>query len=369
MPYMMRMIYFSPVPWISFAQRPHKFVAWFHANTGGEVLWVDPYPTRLPSLYDFRRLGANPDRENDTIPTWLSVIRPSIIPIEPLPCSGMVNTVMWRSLLRVVDVFAQPQNCLLVIGKPSVLALTVLNRLKGCRSVYDAMDDYSAFYTGLSRWAMRWRENQLVRNVYGVLASSTTIHLRWCQIRDDVQLVYNGLDAEMLPEHLIRTVIREYKVLGYVGTIAKWFDWNWVIALAKARPNDKVRLIGPVYTSIPIYLPKNIEMRPACNHKAALIAMQDFDVGLIPFKKNNLTASVDPIKYYEYRALGLSVISTDFGEMVHRGSEEGTFLSKSQQDIRNVVEQALLHSTTVESVQQFRADNTWGARFAAAKII
>ncbi|MDP2203196.1 MAG: glycosyl transferase [Methylicorpusculum sp.] len=365
----MRLVYLSPVPWTSFAQRPHKFVTCYHASTGGEVLWIDPYPTRFPSLSDFQRFGAKADRENESNPAWLSVVRPSVLPIEPLPGSGMVNALMWRSLLCVVDEFAQPQDCQLAIGKPSLLALTVLKRLKGTRSVYDAMDDFPAFYTGISRWAIRRRECQLVRNVDAVLASSTVIQRRWTQIRADVQLVHNGLDAEVLPEFVGISAAKGKKILGYVGTIATWFDWDWVIELAKKRPDDLVRLIGPVFCSIPTELPDNIEMLPACNHQAALVAMQEFDIGLIPFKKNKLTASVDPIKYYEYRALGLPIISTDFGEMAFRGGEEGTFLSEGSQDIGAVVELALQHSTTIESVQQFRAGNSWELRFSGAKII
>lgn len=365
----MRLVYLSPVPWSSFAQRPHKFVTWFHATTGGKVLWLDPYPTRLPLISDLRRLEGNIDRENDTKPAWLSVIRHPVFPIEPLPGSGMVNAMMWRSSLRVVEQFSRPQNCLLVIGKPSVLALTVLKRLKGCRAVYDAMDDFSEFYTGLSRWAMRWREDQLARNVDAILASSTAIQHRWSHIGADIQLVRNGLDAEAMPDFASPSAKTGKKILGYVGTIATWFNWDWVIELAKTRPNDVVRLIGPVFCSIPTGLPNNIEMRPPCNHRAALLAMQAFDVGLIPFTKNKLTASVDPIKYYEYRALGLPVISTNFGEMALRVGEEGTFLSQGLHDISSVVELALQHSTTIESVQRFRAGNIWEFRFSGARII
>jgi len=158
-------------------------------------------------------------------------------------------------------------------------------------------------------------------------------------------------------------------VLGYVGTIATWFDWEWVITLAKTRPSDVVRLIGPVFAPAPVALPQNIEMMPSCNHQAALLAMQDFDVGLIPFKKNELTASVDPIKYYEYRALGLPVVSTDFGEMKFRGGEAGTYISRGLHDVRAIVEQALQHTATTDSVQQFKDSNTWEVRFDSAKII
>lgn len=365
----MQLVYLSPVPWSSFAQRPHKFVAWFHASNGGDVLWIDPYPTRFPLLSDFHRLGSQGSNENRTSPPWLRVIRPSALPVEPLPASGLVNAFMWRSTLKGIDKFARQNPTLLAIGKPSVLALTVLKQLNGVKSVYDAMDDFPAFYSGFSRLAMSQRERELVRRVTWVLASSTALKQRWAEVRPDVQLVHNGLDAEVLPVPRSSITDREKKVLGYVGTIGPWFDWDWVITLAKARPMDVVRLIGPVFAPALCALPENIELLPPCSHQEALRAMQDFDVGLIPFKKNDLTASVDPIKYYEYRALGLPVISTDFGEMAFRGGEEGTFLSLELQGINNLVQKALLYCADIETNRQFIDSNTWEARFAATKII
>jgi len=302
-------------------------------------------------------------------PPWLRVIRPYSLPIEPLPGSGWVNALIWRRVFHELDAFASQQPALLVIGKPSVLALAVVGRIKGCRTVYDAMDDFPAFYSGFSRWAMRRREQQLVRSVSTVLASSTALKQRWSDLQTDVRLVLNGLDLNVLPPPKVSAATSNQKVLGYVGTIAAWFDWEWVIALAKARPADVVRLIGPMFVPAPVVMPQNIEMLPPCNHQAVLVAMQDFDVGLIPFKKNDLTASVDPIKYYEYRALGLPVISTDFGEMALRGGAGGTFLSQTSKDINDLVQAALLYREDKESVRHFRTSNTWESRFDSAKII
>lgn len=365
----MRLVYLSPVPWASFAQRPHKFVEWFHGRTGGEVLWIDPYPTRFPSLSDFRRFGTSAVQQQRTNPPWLRVIKPSVLPIEPLPGSGSVNALVWRQLFHELDAFASQQPTLLAIGKPSVLALAVVKKIKVACTVYDAMDDFPAFYSGFSRLAMRRRERQLVRNVNTVLASSSVLKQRWSCVGTDVRLVHNGLDLNVLPQPKFRAGISGTKVFGYIGTIATWFDWDWVITLAKARPSDVVRLIGPVFAPAPVALPQNIEMLPPCNHQVAMAAMQDFDVGLIPFKKNELTSSVDPIKYYEYRALGLPVVSTDFGEMTFRGSEEGTFLSRGVQDIDGLVQSALSYCADLDLIRQFAACNSWGARFTDAEII
>ena len=264
--------------------------------------------------------------------------------------------------------FARQKTTLLAIGKPSLLALAVLERLNGYRSVYDAMDDFPAFYSGLSQWAMRKREAQLVRRVSGMMVSSTVLKQRWCDVRPDVELVHNGLDASLLPAPQINVAARDKKVFGYVGTIASWFDWDWVIALAKARTQDTVRMIGPLYSPASSSLPNNIEILPPCDHTSALSAIQNFDVGIIPFKKNSLTASVDPIKYYEYRALGLPVLSTDFGEMALRTGDTGVFICDELPYTNELANQALAYMPDDKEIQKFVAANTWDARFSKSGL-
>jgi len=364
----MRLVYLSPVRWQSFAQRPHKFVEWFHSRARGNVLWVDPYPTRFPSLADLRRLGGATEEPPRAVPTWIEVIQPSALPLEPLPLSGWLNRYFWRDTITRVADFAASGPSMLVIGKPSVLALGMLERFAGGRTVYDAMDDFPAFYAGLSRRAMRRREQRVVRQVQVVMASSTALRERWRAIRPDVVLVHNAMDPAVLPQTGQKKTTDGAKTLGYVGTIGSWFDWDWIITLAVARPHDRIRLVGPAFSAPPRSLPANVEMLPPCDHQAALRQMQRFDVGLIPFKQNSLTRSVDPIKYYEYRALGLPVLSTAFGEMVFRGGEAGTFISRQRTDTAGLVEAALRYQASPGAVSDFIGSNSWSARFDAAGL-
>jgi glycosyltransferase involved in cell wall biosynthesis len=364
----MRLVYLSPVPWASFAQRPHKFVEWFHSRTAGEVLWVDPYPTRFPSLADLRWPYSTDSIDTHTSPAWLQVLRPLALPFEPLPGAGWFNGLFWRSILNEVAHFANHNNCRLVIGKPSLLSLAVLNRLNGVHSVYDAMDEFPAFYRGISRFAMASREMELIRKVDTLWVSSTKLRQSWGELRPDLYVVRNGLDSQKMPTPG-KSAVRDFKVFGYVGTIASWFDWAWVVELARSNPKDVVRLIGPTTSPIKFKLPANIELLPACHHEAALNAMLEFNVGLIPFLRNSLTASVDPIKYYEYRALGLPVVSTDFGEMTFRVDERGTFISKSLLDIKRAITKALEFSDDTESVGRFLTENDWGVRFDATQLL
>lgn len=152
-----------------------------------------------------------------------------------------------------------------------------------------------------------------------------------------------------------------------MGTIASWFDWDWVITLAESRPRDEIRLIGPVFEPAARKLPDNIRLLPEREHEAALAAMLDFDVALIPFKQNKLTGSVDPIKYYEYRALALPILSTDFGEMSFRADEPGVFITGSHASTQSLAEQALHFHRDRSQAIAFARENAWEQRFDSAR--
>lgn len=370
----MRLVYFSPVPWASFAQRPHKFVEWFHARRGGKVLWVEPYPTRLPELADFQRLrNVRVSAENlavkRDIPLWLTILRPRSLPIEPLPGAGALNRFLWNDVLHTIDAFVGEEECQLGIGKPSELALRALNRNSAIPSFYDAMDDFPAFYRGLSRITMGWREREIAARVTRISVSSTVLAARFATHRSKLALALNACTMEILPLPNATARSSQNPVLGYVGTIGKWFDWPLVFDLAEANPSICIRLIGPVYVPPSRPLPRNIELLPACDHATAMRHMQEFSVGLIPFKRVDLTASVDPIKYYEYRALGLPVLSTSFGEMALRDGQAGVFLMDKHSDLVHLVRTAMAYECEMNGNQEFRTANSWEARFDASGIL
>lgn len=369
----MKLIYLSPVPWTSFAQRPHKFVEWFHTRFLGNVLWIDPYPTRFPRPSDFRFRGTSAQHKPDPAPSlhtpsWLTVIKPRAIPIEPLTIGATFNSLLWRGSLANVDRFLSTGDCMLGIGKPSELALQIMTRHPSVPSLYDAMDDFPAFYDGLSRLAMARRECEVATRATKISASSTALLNRFRAHQKKLFSVLNACSTESLPppSNLGRS---GPSVIGYVGTIGHWFDWEFVAALATASPSALVRLIGPVHKPPPRSMPPNVELFPACTHPHAMQLMQEFSIGVIPFSRTTLTASVDPIKYYEYRALGLPIISTQFGEMAQRGDEPGVFLADEFSDLANLTYSAINHSCSASEIEEFRAKNSWDVRFDSSGVL
>jgi hypothetical protein len=332
-------------------------------------MWVDPYPTRLPRLGDLRTLNESRGQEASGRPDWLELVRVSALPIEPLPFGSNLNHVLcWGEVLKRISSFLLAGKTLIAVGKPSQLALDVLHRHSEHPSLYDAMDDFPEFYTGISRARMRRCELMLATKVDSLWVSSTPLFEKWQRQNGKVEIVKNGLDPAMLEGVETTQKKSSKRIFGYVGTIAAWFDWPWVLELARVRPQDEVRLVGPVSGRAPKSIPSNVRLYPPCSHERAISEMAQFDVGLIPFRRNHLTDSVDPIKYYEYRALGLPVMSTEFGEMRFRRKDEGVLLG-GRGSVASCARVALEFFDVEEAKRAFVHENSWEQRFDITKLL
>lgn len=352
-------VYLSPVPCYTFTQRPHAFIEHFRSRGVQRILWVDPYPTRLLATTDLMRLTKR-DRESGDPHDDIEVLRVRALPIEPLVGIRALNAMPFLITMNRIERFIQDsKHRALVIGKPSQLAYKLLRKFAWDFSMYDAMDHFPYFYSGLARQSMANVEANICKKVSAIISSSRSIADRLNLYRSE--LVLNACAPESLPKSV--PLRSETPVIGYVGTIAHWFDWPLVMGIAREFPEIRIRLIGPIITPPPGRVPDNVEILGPHSHADAMAQVACFDVGLIPFLLSPLTEGVDPVKYYEYRALGLPVVSTRFGEMAHRHNALAVYFT--DQSPRKAVVDALacrrLAGTT--------GTVSWNERFAASETL
>lgn len=363
-----RLIYFSPVFWKSFRQRPHFMAMHFLEHIGERVLWVDPYPNRLPRLADLRR-GRGIHNQQTELPSGLEVLSPRALPLEPLPGgTGLNRRLLWGPVLDHIANFAADGDASIGVGRPSRLALLALARVSHQSSFFDAMDDFPEFYSGISQRSMARVEANIATIVDRVWASSSFLgeKFRARGLGGKLVMVFNAFDNSRFGPPI--QVPQEPAVLGYIGTISNWFDWRLVVRLARVVPQCKLRLVGPVFTAVPNHLPDNVEILPACPQEQVESHLESFSAGLIPFKSNPLTRGVDPLKYYEYRAKGLGVISTRFGEMTMRGEADGVFLADSGANLSTLTSATLAFSPKLDELSAWRRRNDWSARFGQPRL-
>ncbi|MFM5191692.1 glycosyltransferase family protein [Aeromonas media] len=309
----MKLVYISPVPWSSINQRPHFFAKMAITYGVDELLWVDPYPSRFPNFGDLLPGRHAPEPSDFTNIENLEVISAgALLPLEPIRIlfdffNGSRITKTINSILEFVGT-AQAS---IVIGKPCRLSLALLKARRWDFSCYDAMDDFPSFYNGLSRKHMVMMEANLTKEVDIIMCSSHELYDKF--VHDKKLLVLNACADGLTKEE--GTNKGQEHIFGYIGTIASWFDWQWVIELASLNPASSVHLFGPVKSRVPTILPKNIILKGAIPHSQVMLEISKFDVAIIPFMVNDITKYVDPVKYYEYALAEIPIISTNFGEM------------------------------------------------------
>lgn len=378
----MQLIYFSPVFARSYAQRPH-FTAQAWLDLGAEaILWVEPYPARLPQWSDaWRRRGLH--NQNTTLGPRISVLSVPAIPVEPLPWGAWLNRrFVWPEVWQRLAEFAAAGPTILGIGRPGALPLMALRELPVAGAFYEAMDDFPEFHRGLSRRAMRRHEDAIAAEVDLIVASSTALADKFARRAcgagvspaeaagtaapqsPRVLKVLNACTHPSLP--VARPSVGEMPVLGYVGCLGKWFDWPLVLRLAQAVPHCRIELLGPCAVRPPRRLPPNVRLLLPCKQDEVESHLARFSAALIPFRRSPLTAGVDPVKYHEYRAAGLPILSTTFGEMALRDADDGVYFLDQGHDLAAVVDRALRHPFDAAAIERFRRENTWQARYRAA---
>ena len=92
-----------------------------------------------------------------------------------------------------------------------------------------------------------------------------------------------------------------------------------------------------------------------------------FDVCLMPFLVNDLTVCVNPVKLYEYLALGKPVITTNIPEV--RLYQDIVYIAESRDEFVRMVENALseledpvLRNRLYKTRVQAASTNTWSER-------
>jgi polysaccharide pyruvyl transferase CsaB len=211
-----------------------------------------------------------------------------------------------------LEAFGEAQRLLLMeFPHPSFFGLAAAARGRGWISVYDLVDDWEEFHrAGQAPWYRPDFESHLLATADSVVAVSPGLAARARSLaRREAELIPNGVGPGFAMVHEPRRLERGSVTLGYFGHLTRaWFDWDLVRRVGQLRPDWRIHLLG--YGDIaPARLPGNVILHGKVRREELASYASHWDVGIIPFKRSRLAASADPIKLYEYLALGLPVVA------------------------------------------------------------
>lgn len=182
--------------------------------------------------------------------------------------------------------------------------------------VFDSVDEPSGEFEG---WKPYY-ENA-VRSADVVLATSQKLFSMASVINPNVYLVPNGCDFNYFSQGSSRAlpipVELQYlprPIIGYVGVLATWCDFDLIDQMARIFPQYSFVMIGPKYNVSDVPRHPNLHWLGFKPYSELIYYTQMFDVGIIPFKLSSMVEAVNPIKMWEYMAVGMPVVTTALPE-------------------------------------------------------
>lgn len=226
---------------------------------------------------------------------------------------------------RLCDAYVDPLRALVGpaddrwVWLQTPMALDMAAPLAPRRLVYDVMDDLASFAGAPEGLVLRQRRTLQEADI--VFTGGPSLHRSVTAHRPDgTHLFRSGVE----PAHFAPARARRRSrppgrpVAGYVGVIDERMDLDLVAGMADALPDWEVRMVGPVCKIDPASLPQrpNLTYPGPRPYPELPEVLGGFDVALMPFARNEATASISPTKTLEYLAAGLPVVSTRVPDVV-----------------------------------------------------
>ncbi|MDX6689279.1 MAG: hypothetical protein QOG15_736 [Solirubrobacteraceae bacterium] len=288
------------------------------------VLFVESLGLRRPQLAtrDVRRLGRRlrDGLRGSRTAGDVHVLSPIALPAHGYRILRVINSfLLRRQVLHAVTRlgFDRP---LLWGYVPNAEAL--LQTLDPSLVVYHCVDDLAA-QKGVDAKSFRAAEQRFVARADLVLASAPSLARRLRTMSDnvldapnvaDVDFFATALEAGRMDEAIAR--LPPPRILFTGAIVATKVDMQWLVQLARLRPHWSFALVGPVGLGDPgtdvsaLRSVPNIHLLGPRPYRMLPDVLRGADAAIVPYALNALTASVFPMKVYEYLAAGLPVVST-----------------------------------------------------------
>lgn len=247
--------------------------------------------------------------------------------------------------------------------------------------IYDCVDEHSEYTGFINKETVHGMENELMARCDMVFVTAQGLYDAKKDAAKTIYFLPNAANVQLFmkaqdPETKIPDDITAIKkpLVGFVGVIQDWIDLELVRKCAETYPEYSFALIGPVGAGInvaPLEALPNVTFLGRKNVTDLPSYIKAFDVCINPFKLNELTDKVSPLKFYEYLASGKPIVSvnmpgvSDFSDVVEIADNYEEFVSA----IKRAIE-----TETPEKLQKrlSRAmENSWDSRveFMSEKII
>ena len=232
--------------------------------------------------------------------------------------------------------------------------------------VYDCMDELTAFKSAPRQLVQR--ENALFKAADLVFTGGRSLYAAKRGRHPSVHCFPSSVDARHFAgtrtEHPLQAALPQPR-LGYCGVIDERVDLAMVAAMAEARPDWQIVMVGPVVKIDPASLPRhaNIHWLGQQSYDDLPAFISGWDVCLLPFAINDATRYISPTKTLEYMACGRPSVSTPikdvvepYGHVVSIAGNAPDFIDACDAILRRTPEEQAVH---VRAMAEVVARTSW----------
>jgi len=350
------------------------------------VFFID-YPFTLKDYFNYMKTDHLKERENkfsifsdgliDTdLPNLKIVITPPVLPINFMP-----EGVVFRSLLKINELLISLRIKKIMRDKKitDFIFINSFNfhypnlacKIKPTLTVYHCVDPMIVPYD-MKHGIIS--EEQLVIHSDLVICTSVKLTQEKKLINKNTYFVPNASDSdngfnqleETLPVH---PKLKDFKgpIIGYLGTIERRIDYSLLLNVVEANKDKIFVFAGPVeedYLSNPLFEAQNVYKLGAVPYLEVPQIINSFDLAIIPFKNDEVSRTIFPIKLFEYLSFGKPVVSTDFNIDLKDFTDDMVDYCPDAASFNRAINEALENDSPIKAEERkaLARQNTWKKR-------
>lgn len=216
-------------------------------------------------------------------------------------------------------------------------------------------------------------EDILVKSVDMVISTSKELSNKKAALNKNSFFVPNAanishsqkaLDADLDIAPILNSIPKP--VIGYFGAIERRIDYDLVKKLLKLNPDKSFVFIGPIdsyYLNADDFKEPNMFLKGAVPYEQMPAVLKGFDVAIIPFKKDEVSNHIFPLKLFEYLGSGKPVVSTNFNSDLADFTNNTVSFCETAEEFSVALDNALLDTAELQQKRlEVAADNTWEHR-------
>ncbi|MES2826855.1 MAG: glycosyltransferase [Bacteroidota bacterium] len=217
-------------------------------------------------------------------------------------------------------------------------------------------------------------ENILVRDSDLVICTSRQLYREKKLINENTFFIPNAADITLSSKALdpaleIHAVLHDIPkpIVGFFGHVERRMDYDLLTQVAAENPEKSFVFVGPVSEEfVPEYFKKleNIYFVGRVPYLEMPMVLKGFDIAIIPFKKDQVSSTIFPLKLFEYLGAGKPVILTDFNPDLKEFTEDCVYYCNSSGSFTKAINDCLKNDSPelIEKRRAIAEINTWDNR-------